>query len=473
MNLDILRANGIRFYKDAEDLLLKCSEEEIKYIVEYSKRYSILVLDRSKIINILEKRAELVEVVNRKQILARDIEEDIKVRKYENPLKIVGNIDNFVNLYRSRYMKISKLFPPEINDEYVDIDDYHDLDNIKRKVQVIGMIFRKNISKEGNLVLDLEISNRNYDDFGIRRFVIKKDDPLFEKRNTLLEDDVIRVKAEWLGNIGIVKDIEYPDVSRQILAKKTEYDVGILYISDLHFGSKHTNKRKIYKVIDFLKYNERASFIKYLVIIGDNVEGIGIYPEQEKELEITEIDKQYKLFMDFIESLPDHVIPIFIPGNHDATMRNEPNYIILKDLVDRYKYSLPNPVYVDIHGVKHLIYHGTSLDSYINTIPGMSYQDGGKAAIEMIKRRHLSSILNGNPVAPFDDDMLVIDDLPHVLPLGHIHKRFHIKYKGMYIINPGTFQDQTPFQKKVNLNPDVGYGYILNLRNMELLSVTF
>lgn len=473
MSLEIIRNNGIRFYKDVEEILLKCSEEELRYIVNYSKKNSIFTLDKSKVVAILEKRAESIEVVTQKQVLARDIDEDIKVRKDNTILKTVGNVESFVSLYRSRFIKIARLFPPESNDEFLEIDDYRDLDNTRKKIQVIGMVFRKNISKEGNLVLDLEIPTHDKEEFGIRRFVVKKDDVLFEKKDQLLEDDVIRIKAEWLGNIGIVKDIEYPDLNQQISPKRTENDVGILYISDLHFGSKHTNKKKINKVVEFLKYNQRASFIKYVVIVGDNVEGIGIYPEQEKELEVVEIDKQYKQFMEFIESLPDHVVPIFIPGNHDATTRNEPTQIILKDLVDKYKYSLPNPVYVDIHGVKHLIYHGTSLDSYINTIPGMSYQEGGKAAIEMVKRRHLSSILNGNPVAPFEQDILVMDELPHVFPLGHIHKRFHLKYKGMYIINPGTFQEQTPFQKKVNLNPDVGYGYVLNLRTMELMSVTF
>ena len=67
-----------------------------------------------------------------------------------------------------------------------------------------------------------------------------------------------------------------------------------------------------------------AGKVKYLFISGDIVDGIGIYPNQEKELIIKDVFKQYEMFRDFVEQVPDYIEIFACPGNHDAVRRGEP-----------------------------------------------------------------------------------------------------------------------------------------------------
>jgi DNA polymerase II small subunit len=73
---------------------------------------------------------------------------------------------------------------------------------------------------------------------------------------------------------------------------------------------------------------------------------------------------------------------------------------------------------------------------------------------EMLKRRHLSPMYGGrSPLAPEKEDYLVIDDVPDILHCGHVHTYGTGFYRGVFLVNSSTWQEQTEFQKKVNLNP--------------------
>ena len=61
-----------------------------------------------------------------------------------------------------------------------------------------------------------------------------------------------------------------------------------------------------------------AGRIKYLVIPGDVVDGIGIYPDQESELSITDVYRQYEVLAEQLQLVPEHISIIMQPGNHDA-----------------------------------------------------------------------------------------------------------------------------------------------------------
>lgn len=476
------KRTNIRIDVKAKEILDACSKEEIEYILNVAQIRGLVMLDENAVKSILADRKD-VEIKRSIETPAKDVDSNIEVDRsltYDPSIyKTKSTVEDFVNLYRSRFKAIHRLFSREMEDRVIEIDNYAELNASNyqnQEISVIGMVFRKSLSKNDNLVLDLEIASPDFQSFGYRKFVVGKDHPNYrEYRDNVLEDDVIRVRAKWIGTLGIVKDISYPDLNASPPFPNIQEDISIMYISDLHFGSKHVNHKAIRNLLNFLKdpLDPISKRVKYLVIIGDNVEGIGVYPGQERELEIMDIEKQYREFNKFLEEIPDHIETVFIPGNHDATRRNEPTELILQDLIWVDTYSLPNPVYVKIHGIEHLIYHGTSLDSYINTIPGMSYDEAKRAAIEMLKRRHLSSIVNGNPIAPISEDFLVIRRLPHVLNLGHIHKAFVATHKKTYIFNPGTFQNQTPFQSKVGLNPDVGYAYIFSPKDRKVVQVKF
>src|SRR5207245_1127026 len=61
-----------------------------------------------------------------------------------------------------------------------------------------------------------------------------------------------------------------------------------------------------------------------VVVIGDGVDGIGVYPRQDEELAIEDIYGQYEALARMIAALPDRLTVIMLPGNHDAVRPAEP-----------------------------------------------------------------------------------------------------------------------------------------------------
>ena len=55
-----------------------------------------------------------------------------------------------------------------------------------------------------------------------------------------------------------------------------------------------------------------AERIKYVVIAGDLVDGIGVYPNQIKELNIVDINEQYEVAAEMLTNLPDYIEVIII-----------------------------------------------------------------------------------------------------------------------------------------------------------------
>lgn len=152
--------------------------------------------------------------------------------------------------------------------------------------------------------------------------------------------------------------------------------------------------------------------------------------------------------MNLLKKIPDHVEIIVAPGNHDAVRRGEPQPALGTDLVKSDVIRVGNPSVVGIEGLKHLIYHGTSMDSMIANVPGLSYKYPEKVMVEYLKRRHLSPIYGGNLIVPENTDYLVVEEVPDIMHSGHVHKNGYTKYRGTLIINSGTFQAQTDFQLK-------------------------
>ena len=79
--------------------------------------------------------------------------------------------------------------------------------------------------------------------------------------------------------------------------------MAIAFTSDIHVGSKLFLEKQFVKFIEWLNGNvdtrkDIAEKIKYLVISGDLVDGIGVYPNQDKELSISDIYKQYSVLFD-------------------------------------------------------------------------------------------------------------------------------------------------------------------------------
>ena len=127
---------------------------------------------------------------------------------------------------------------------------------------------------------------------------------------------------------------------------------------------------------------------------------------------------------------------------------------------------LPNPCSLKLHGVQVLLAHGKALDDILSSTPGYDFHRPVKA-VELLLRCRLIAPIYGQstPIAPEKTDRLVIKEIPDVFVMGHIHIYETRKYKGVTLISSGSFQDQTPFQRRMKIEPTPGIVSIFDLSN--------
>lgn len=406
--------------------------------------------------------------------IAKEYSTNLKVnhnRDITGKSRTKGEVENFVSYFRNRYERLSKHLrrAGTSSVELSDIKRY-----IGEKVRISVLISDKRQSKKGNLLFEVEDLSGSFRVIIPQNSANEKIAPL---ASMVLIDDVVAISGKVLEPYIIAEDIEWPDMPVIREKKQSEVDVAIAYLSDLHFGSRYFLQKQLDFFIDWLdgkgEAKDLASKVKYIEIAGDVVDGIGVYPNQEKELAVKDIYQQYKMFDDFVERIPDHIEIIVAPGNHDAVRRGEPQPALGTDLIEADVIRIGNPSSVTIEGFNHLIYHGTSMDSMIASLPGASYNHPEKVMAEYLKRRHLSPIYGGNLIIPENLDYMVIEDPPDIFHSGHVHKNGYMQYRGTLIINSGTFQDRTDFQIKQGHIPTPGLVPIYEMKYNRLKTLDF
>jgi DNA polymerase II small subunit len=251
--------------------------------------------------------------------------------------------------------------------------------------------------------------------------------------------------------------------------RKIKEDISVAIISDVHVGSKTFIRERWEKFLEWLKRGEgEAGKIKYLLIAGDVVDGIGVYPHQEEELDILDIFDQYEALARYLDEVPDYIKTVIIPGNHDIVRNAEPQPALPDEIAKMFSGDvelLSNPSMFSIHGYNFIMYHGASLNNLVELIPGMDYQKTSDIMQYMLEMRHLSPVYGEKvPIVPTPRDYLVIDRVPDVLITGHVHIFSYKMYRGVHMVNASAWQEQTKYQKMMNFNPDPGKVAILNLK---------
>ena len=414
--------------------------------------------------------------------LAKEISSQIKV--VENPadkISTSGSIEEYLEYFHDRFKRLERLLRQRI--------DIRDAVSIREaykapanaKLKVIGMITEKRESKKRILLRleDLESAVTVLIPANAKR-------ELIEKAGMLLLDQVVCISVvKGRGNLFIADDIIWPDIPKR-KPKTASEPVYAALISDLHVGSKTFMRKEFSNFLFWLngkygnsKATEIAGKVKYLIVAGDIVDGIGVYPQQIKELAIKDISKQYELAAEFFEQIPDYIDVIIIPGNHDASRKALPQPAIPKDYAEaiyekRKIYSLGNPATVEVHGVEILIYHGRSLDDVIVSSPNIEFNNPEKAMRLLLQCRHLAPTYGAKtPIAPEPRDFLVIERIPDIFHAGHVHVVGYEYYRGTLIVNSGAWQRQTAYQKKMGLTPVPGVVPIVNLQTLEVTCLSF
>ena len=302
------------------------------------------------------------------------------------------------------------------------------------------------------------------------------DNELRKTADSLLNDQFIMARVGIGKNSGlIIKDLISPDVPDKA-SNRSESETFAVFLSDLHIGSKYFMEEEFSDFISWLSSPDPvARKIRFLLIGGDLVDGVGIYPNQDKELLCQTIEEQLKKMESLISKIPNYIKIFIIPGNHDPGRRALPQPAIPK------KYNsevwekenvimVGNPAVVSLNGVKVLMFHGQSIDDIVKTTPGLSYDRPTDVMKHLLRARHLSPIYGSQtPIAPEVEDFMVIEDIPDIFHVGHVHRAQLDMYKGILLINSGSWQNQTPFQSSVGMTPNPGIALMVNLKTFQVL----
>jgi DNA polymerase II small subunit len=272
----------------------------------------------------------------------------------------------------------------------------------------------------------------------------------------------------------VVKNIMTPDIPDH-LPNRSRSEAYAVLISDLHVGSKYFMEKEFLRFLDWLSSDDDiVRKIKFLCVGGDLIDGIGIFPNQDKELLEIDAGRQMGHAAQLLAKIPKHIKVLVIPGNHDPGRRALPQPAIPGKDPGDHLYGLANcimlgnPAFVDLNGVKVLMFHGQSLDDVIATTPGLSYSRPAEAMKVLLKARHLVPTYGERtPVAPEQEDMMVITDVPDIFHSGHVHVTDIQSYRGTLVVNSGAWQSQTKYQQTMGITPTPGMAILVNLATLQ------
>jgi DNA polymerase II small subunit len=361
----------------------------------------------------------------------------------------------------------------------------------REKVSIIGLVFEKVITKNNNIILTIE------DPSGSINVLIKPDKKeLYAQAKDIVLDELIGIEGSISHEFIYANQIYFPDIPLIKELKKGPVDVNVVLFGDPHFGSKVFLKDEFEDFLEWInqrkgspEQREIAGKVKYMIIVGDLVEGVGIYPDQEKDLAIMDIQEQYDLFASYLRKIPNHIRIFICPGNHDVGRISEPQQPLLHFFAANIA-KLPNvtlisnPAIINIGaqdgfvGFDFLIYHGYSFIYYANNVESIRSKGGQKRADLIMKlllqKRHMAPTHTSNLYIPdVKEDPLIIKDIPDFFITGHIHRVSVNNFRNVTMASCSCWTAITEDQEKRGLQPQPAKIPVINLKTREVKILNF
>lgn len=381
------------------------------------------------------------------------------------------SIKNFVSTFRSRYEFLRKIL--QARSELQSVSSLHRLgrNGVTGDISAIGLVYNKLVTKQGNILLSLE------DATGFVKVLVNKNSrELYQLAETVCLDEVIGVVGTLRDSFIFAKNILFPEVFNTA-EKRCPDDVYAAFISDIHVGSTMFLEAEFRKFLRWLNGEEGDDAqrqlglkVKYLFVIGDSVDGVGVFPGQERHLTISDIREQYRVLATLFRELRQDITIILCPGQHDAVRVAEPQPMLDKDFAGAL-WELPNIIFVsnpslvtinatqDFEGYHILLYHGASFHYYIDGVSQLREQkarDNPSFILKfLLQKRHLAPSYGSTVYVPTNhEDALVISKVPDLFVCGDMHRSDISQYNGVVTVNCSCWQAKTDFQEKTGNNPD-------------------
>ena len=401
------------------------------------------------------------------------------------------DINDFIGLFNTRFRQLESMLRQR--------QELKNLLSISRaigkrereEVSVIGMVQKKEINKNGNIIINLEDPTGE-----ITTIINKNKRELFDQAQEVVLDSVIGLTGTGHNRVIFANNIIQPEIPFSKELRKSPTEEYAVFLSDMHVGSNLFLEDSFKKFLKWINgeignegQRELAKKIKYLFIIGDLVDGVGIYPGQEEELLIKDIYKQYEKCAELLSHIPKYIQIIICGGNHDAMRVAEPQPLLYKDFAGpiwelENVTLVSNPAVVNIgqqegfSGFDVLMYHGYSFDYYVANVDKLRNQ-GGYDRPDLIMRfllqkRHLAPSHTSTLYLPTKNkDYLFIENAPDFFVTGHIHKSSVSNYRNITLICGSCWQAKTSFQEKVGHHPEPSRVPIVNLQTRKARILRF
>ncbi len=432
------------------------------------------------------------------EFLVYSKEDHLKNKK--NPVEIVFNyveepkkrtVKDFVSLFHKRFKGLESILKAR-----QELTGLTSISRVlqkapKERVSIIGMVQEKSETKNGNFILTLE-------DFTgeIKVLLSKRNEDILEIAKDLMLDETIGITGVLGDGIVFADAVVFPDIPLTKELKKCPEEIYMVCLGDPHVGSKEFLKESFKRFLLWINgrmgdetQRALAKKVKYVVVTGDIIEGVGIYPGQENDLEYETVEEQYSVFAEYIKNIPSHIQIILFPGNHDVGRIAEPQPSLFSDFAQSVLdlpnvTSVSNPAIVNIAktesfpGFDLLLYHGGSLIYYSDNLPSVRALGGQKRCDLVMKyllqRRHLAPTHTSTLYVPDAKmDPLLISRVPDFFITGHIHRIAVGSYRNVTLINASCWGDITDDQIKRGLDPQPGRVPLINLQTREVKIMNF
>jgi DNA polymerase II small subunit len=456
-------------------------DEQVEPKLTPSKDQEIIIIEERKIQTTLQKKKSNLQPIQECHPLqpvkeftvspsptwnpiAKDYDSDVKIiNDITGNSTCEGTTKDFAKLFSDRFETLRN----HLRKQRRELMQVIPIKRVKRvgisDIQLIGIVNEVRTTLNGHKLIELE------DDTGtITCIVLQNNQEAFPIAENIVSDEIIGITGmlSKKGDLFIINNVIFPDISMHNRQHKSNAPLYAAFLSDIHIGSREFLTKEWQSFLRWIngeRGNTRqkavAGKIKYLVIPGDVVDGIGVYPNQEKELTITDLYKQYEELAHQLENIPDHIKIILQPGNHDAVRPAEPQPTFEKEIQNLFSANdvnfVGNPSTFSLHSVEILSYHGQSLLDFATNIQQLKYNEPIEIMKVMLQKHHLAPIYGGyTPLAPEHKDYMIINQIPDIFVTGHVHLANIGEYRGITLINASSWQDQTSYQKMLNFIPN-------------------
>jgi len=451
---------GFQIHPDALKILENVDVKELKHIIKEvikeKTKQSLFLINQDDLEGVLGIKED-VDLENEHRILS---DPTSKITSAEG-------VNGFNKLFSNRFSKLKQIVlnRPEakmlksINSVITTKQDNY--------VYVCGLVSERNSQRS--------VTKLKIDDLTGSMEIVVFDKDLQKTANELLIDQFVMLKVKLSKNGGFfTKEIIVPDIPDHF-SNRSESETYAVFLSDLHVGNKFFMEKEFDSFVSWLSNPDPiARKVRFVILAGDVVDGVGVYPNQDKELDYLTVEEQITKLEEVLSKIPKNIKIFIAPGNHDPGRRALPQPAYPEKYNQNLRkhenfFFVGNPAMISLNGVKVLVFHGQSIDDIVKTTPGLSYDNPTKVMRQLLKSRHLSPIYGSQtPIAPEIEDMMVIDEIPDIFHVGHVHVVGFDMYRGVLLLNSGTWQKQTPFQASVGLTPTPGLAVIVNLKTFKV-----